>query len=290
MILQNNKPFLCFFSLLLIFTLAPASASTLSSFSVPNSDFTTLANRIGAIEPTSRTLDQTFQLAVASWRLGRLKAAQTLTDQLIKADFALGDSLYLKGLIHLTEVREVNVFKKIGTAKKALKAWEQAIKADPNHILALFAVTAFYVNAPSFAGGDLDAAKARLPEILALDPDYHQLAAGLIAEKEDQPDRAEQLLGEARTDGPDQVIMLFQLGQFYYRAEDYERAAQTFERLQDYPLRWHHPVPSMINLMRGMALKKQGDLQASRAVLETVRDGAQNSGLKAWAEKELAAF
>jgi hypothetical protein len=39
-----------------------------------------------------------------------------------------------------------------------------------------------------------------------------------------------------------------------------------------------------------MALKKQGDLQASRAMLETVREGAQNPSLKAWAEKELAGF
>ena len=46
----------------------------------------------------------------------------------------------------------------------------------------------------------------------------------------------------------------------------------------------------MIDLMRGMALKKQGDLQASRTLLETVRERAQNPGLKAWAEKELAAF
>ena len=290
MILQNNKALLCFLSLLIGFTLAPVSASTLSSFSVPNSDFTALANRINAVEPSRRTFDQTFQLAVANWRLGELKTAQTLTNQLIKADFELGDSLYLKGLIHLTEVREVNVFKKIGTAKKALKAWEQAIQADPNHILALFAVTAFYVNAPSFAGGDLDAAKARLPQILALDPHYHQLAAGLIAEKQDQPERAEQLLREALTDGPDQVIMLFQLGQFYYRAENYDRAAERFEKLQDFPLHWHHPVPSMIDLMRGMALKKQGDLQASRTLLETVRERAQNPGLKTWAEKELAAF
>ena len=290
MILENNQALVRFFFLLILFTLAPVSASTLSSFSVPNSDFTALSNRINAIAPSRRTLDQTFQLAVASWRLGQLKTAQTLTDQLIKADFELGDSLYLKGLIHLTEVQQVNVFKKIGTAKKALKAWEQAIEADPNLILALFAVTAFYINAPSFAGGDLDAAKARLPQILALDPQYHQLAAGLIAEKQDQPERAEQLLREARTDGPDQVIMLFQLGQFYYRGDDYNRAVQTFERLQDYPLRWHHPVPSMIHLMRGMALKKQGDLQASRAMLETVREGAQNPSLKAWAEKELAGF
>lgn len=287
---QNNKALRKLIGLLILLVIAPVSASTLSSFSVPNSDFTALANRINAIESSRRTLDQTFQLAVASWRLGQLKTAHTLTDQLIKEDFEAGDSLYLKGLIYLTEVREVNVFKKIGTAKKALKAWEQAIQADPSHILALFAVAAFYVNAPSFAGGDLDEAKARLPQILTLDPHYHQLAAGLIAEKEDQPDRAGQLLREALTDGPDQVIMLFQLGQFYYRAEDYERAAQTFESLQGYPLQWHHPVPSMIHLMRGMALKKQGQLQASRAMLETVREGAQNPGLKAWAEKELAAF
>lgn len=60
--------------------------------------------------------------------MGQLKAAHTLTDQLIKADFEPGDSLYLKGLIYLTEVREVNVFKKIGTAKKALKLGSKRFK------------------------------------------------------------------------------------------------------------------------------------------------------------------
>jgi len=290
MILQNNKAFLRLISLLILFSVAPVSASTLSSFSVPNSDFTALESKLSAIEPSRRTLNQTFQLAVANWRLGHLKAAHGLSDELIKANFELGDSLYLKGLIYLTEVREVNVFKKIGTAKKALRAWEQALEADPNHILALFAVTAFYINAPSFAGGDLDAAQARLPQISALDADYHHLAAGLIAEKQDQPERAENLLRKARIDGPDQVIILFQLGQFYYRSEDYERAAEIFETLHDYRLHWHHPVPSMIHLMHAMALKKQGNLPESRARLETVREGAQNPSLKAWAEKELAAF
>ena len=125
---QNNKALRKLIGLLILLVIAPVSASTLSSFSVPNSDFTALANRINAIESSRRTLDQTFQLAVASWRLGQLKAAHTLTDQLIKADFEPGDSLYLKGLIYLTEVREVNVFKKIGTAKKALKAWSKRFK------------------------------------------------------------------------------------------------------------------------------------------------------------------
>lgn len=290
MILQNNIAARNLISLLILCVIVPVSASTLSSFSVPNSDFTALQSRINAIEPARRTSNQTFQLAVASWQLGQLKTAHTLTDQLLKADFEPGDSLYLKGLIYLTEVRAVNVFKKIGTAKKALQAWEQAIQADPNHILALFAVAAFYVNAPSFAGGDLDAAQARLPRILALDPHYHQLAAGLIAEKQGQPVRAEHLLRDANTDGPDQVIMLFQLGQFYYRAEDYVRAAEIFAMLEGYPLHWHHPVPSMIRLMHAMALKNQGDLQASQTMFETVRARAQNPGLKAWAEKELAAF
>ena len=285
---QNNKALRKLIGLLILLVIAPVSASTLSSFSVPNSDFTALANRINAIESSRRTLDQTFQLAVASWRMGQLKAAHTLTDQLIKADFEPGDSLYLKGLIYLTEVREVNVFKKIGTAKKALKAWEQAIQADPNHILALFAVTAFYVNAPSFAGGDLDAATARLPQILALDPHYHELAAGLIAEKEGQPEIAAKRLRAALNNGPDQPIMLFQLAQFYYRAEAYELATQTLETLQGFPLFWHHPVPSMITLMQGLALKKQGDLQASQETFERARALTQNPSLKTWAEKELA--
>ena len=91
------------------------------TFSVKNDDYQALKSTIASKDQSTISPFEQFQLAVSAWRLGDLKAAKKRLKPLIDANYAIGDSLYLKGLIHLSEVDRVSIFKKLGAAKKHAK-------------------------------------------------------------------------------------------------------------------------------------------------------------------------
>ncbi len=269
--------------------LPSARATGPEQLSVPGSDFLAVKSALGDMAPETRSPIQSFQLGVALWRLGEHKAAIAITDQLMEASYAPSETLYLKGLIHLSQVQDVSIFKKLGVAKKAIGAWEQAVEVNPNHVLSNFAVIAFYINAPSFAGGDLDQARALLPNLKQLNPSYHQLAEGLLLAKEDDLEGAEQLMLDATKTIADPAVAWFQLAQLYLRNKQFQSAFNALANIKGQGL-WHYPTPGLVSMMQAMTQAAQGNTQAAKAAFQTSLETTQNPKVKARIKKELKAL
>ena len=254
--------------------------------SIPGSDFLAIKSTLGDRSLETRSPIQSFQLAVALWRLGEHKAALAITDDLIEDAYAPSATRYLKGLIHLSQVQDVSIFRKLGVAKKAIGAWKAAVDVDPTHVLSNFAVIAFYINAPSFAGGDLDQARGLLPRLKALDPSYSQLAEGLLLAKEDDLEGAERIMLAATKTIQDPPVAWFQLAQLYFQAEQFQKAFDALEKVKS-PGLWHYPTPELVFMMQGFAEAQQGRSKEARAAFQAALETAQNPKVKARLEKQL---
>jgi predicted Zn-dependent protease len=246
------------------------------TFSVKNDDYQALKSTIASKDQSTISPFEQFQLAVSAWRLGDLKAAKKRLKPLIDANYAIGDSLYLKGLIHLSEVDRVSVFKKLGAAKKAREAWIEAIEKDPQHALSLFAIVGFFSQAPGIAGGDVDKARLWLTRLETVDNSFYQLGQGLIAAKTGALEDAERHLLLAVEDPDDQPLALMQLAQFYLRTDQFDRAINHLVTAQKQPRAWHHPTSTQLLMMQGFAVQAQGDKDEARRLFAEALAATQN--------------
>jgi len=147
-------------------------------------------------------------------------------------------------------------------------------------------VIAFYINAPSFAGGDLDQARVLLPGLKQLDPSYSQLAEGLLLAKADDLEGAERLMLAATKTIQDPPVAWFQLAQLYFQAEQFQKAFDALEKVEA-PGLWHYPTPGLIFMMRGFASAQQGKTEEARAAFQAALERTQNPKVKKRLEKQL---
>jgi len=261
-----------------------------STFSVASDDYRGLRERLTSQDKRPLTQLEQFQSAVAAWRLGDFVTAKSELSLLIEAKYALGDSYYLEGLIHLSEVGTVNIFKKTGTAKKALNAWQQAVEADPAHALSHFAIVGFFTQAPGIAGGDIDKAKQWLPKLQAASPYFYQIGLGLISAKAGEAEAAEAQLTAGALTETDQPVAMMQLAQFYFQQEAFDQALAVLSRLRDLPRAWHHPTLGQILLMQGLATEALGDRSAAEQFFQQAAAVTQSPGLSKRIERAIEAL
>jgi tetratricopeptide (TPR) repeat protein len=178
-----------------------------------------------------------------------------------------GEAYYLSGLVYLALVGEVNIFKKAGMAKKALSSWEASVAADPGNLNSRYAIFAYYTNAPSIAGGDLDIAREHMNEIEQLNKAYGAMAKGLLLSKEKDLAGAEAAFQQAailmNRAGP-----YFSLAQFYMQTEQYEKAISSVRQFQSREKRWWDPDATVANLVIASANAKLGNLEVARKEAE----------------------
>ena len=89
------------FTMICSLLLSAVWAQDPDQLSIPESDFLAIKSTLGDRSQETRSPIQSFQLAVALWRLGEHKAALAITDDLIEDAYAPSATRYLKGLIHL---------------------------------------------------------------------------------------------------------------------------------------------------------------------------------------------
>lgn len=85
--------------------------------------------------------------------------------------------------------QEANPFRAASLAKKALRAFEAAVAADPGYLDARLGLIDFYQIAPAIMGGSEDKAQAQLAAIERIDPAYAHLVRARMLRRAKMTDR-----------------------------------------------------------------------------------------------------
>ena len=271
---------------LIIFNM-PGSAIANNQDVIPDQDFLILKTQLKQQALSSPlNIQQQYQLAVSYWRLGAFNDARSILKKLLKREPDHIEAHYLSGLVFLSLVGEVNIFRKLGMAKKSLESWNRVLTLNEQHVNARFAVFSFYLNAPGIAGGDLELAEQSLSELKTINYPYHQMASGLLLAKQGDKEAAEKRLVEASITIEHQATPLFQLAQFYLQQEQFIKASATLEAFLDQPRVWSDPSKNLIFFLMHLAELGQGNNEAAKKLLEhaielTVRPAAKKRMTKA---------
>lgn len=262
------KPFTTLIVCLLLATPALANDSLVSALkAVDERDYERATETLTKLSESQQDRDVLFHLARVQYQSGDFdRASDTLKDfhQLYPND---GEAYYLSGLVYLALIAEVNIFKKVGMANKALSSWKASVAADPSNLDSRYAIFAFYTNAPGIAGGDLNIAKEQMKEIEQLDSAYGAMAKGLLLSKEKDEAGAETAFQKAailmNRAGP-----YFSLAQFYMQTEQYEKAISSVLQFRAREKRWWDPDVTVAYLVIARANAELGNLEVARKEAE----------------------
>ena len=137
----------------------------------------------------------------ATW----LEKATALAPKSAEYCRALGDAYGLSA-------QKAGLFSKLGFARKCQAAYEHAVTLDPGDIEARYALFTFYRQAPSFAGGGADKARAQALEIQKLDDVRGTLALVELSVADHKFDEAFTSLDEVRRRHPEALLASYQFG------------------------------------------------------------------------------
>lgn len=222
-----------------------------------------------AIETLERLADQRadrdtlFHLALNQYRHADFEAAEETLSELNDQYPADADALHLSGLVYLALVGEVNVFRKVGMAKKTVASWEAAVAADPNHLNSRFAIFAFYTQAPAIAGGDIDKATKLQAEMAAMNEEYGTLAMAMLKSKADDLEAAEAAFQHAFT-LTDRAGPHFSFAQYLLRTEQWEKAIFHSNEFLERERKWWDPDITAAYLMKTRAHSELGNTRQAR--------------------------
>jgi tetratricopeptide (TPR) repeat protein len=207
--------------------------------------------------------DVLFHLARVQYHSGDFDNASDTLEDFHHQYPGDAEAYYLSGLVYLALLGEVNIFKKVGMAKKTLASWKASVAADPEYLNSRYAIFAYYTNAPGIAGGDLDVARELMIEITALDKAYGAMAKGLLLSREEDETGAEASFQEAA------VLMnragpYFSLAQFYMQTEQYEKAISSVQQFQSREKRWWDPDVTVAYLVMARANAELGNVDVAR--------------------------
>ena len=191
-----------------------------------------------------------YYLGRSQYHAGDFKAAEKSLEALLKDHPEHIEGHYLMGSITVARVSEVSVFRKIATAKAALASWLTVVQLDPKHVEGLYAVISFYITAPAFAGGDLDKAKAELPRLEALNPDWAMLAQASLSNKEKQVEQAQALYQTASQRIQERAFPLFALANFQLTQQNYCAALATLSEYEQRHHAWNDPKADATKALR----------------------------------------
>lgn len=232
---------------------------------IDNREFKRAIDTLSAIKPQDQMVQ--FHLGRAQFRAGELKAALKTVDSLVDTHPEYADAWYLKGLIHLSRLGQVSIFRMMGEAKGAQNSWKQAVEIEPDHIDALYGIFAYYANAPGIAGGDLDKAKELQVDLAAQSPAYGLLAEGLILTKEEQLAAAEIKMKEAAV-LMDRAGPHFGLAQFYINQDRHEDALEQIAIFDEKEKRWWDPDITFSHTLKARAYAALGNKAEARRFIE----------------------
>ena len=110
--------------------------------------------------------------------------------------------------------------------------YERAVELDPDNLDARSGLLQYYVVAPGFMGGSVGKAREQAREIGRRSALRGRLASGVIAEREKNFALAEREYAAAVAAAPDSATGYAVLGDLYRRTGQYDKAFDTFARMQ----------------------------------------------------------
>lgn len=232
--------------------------------------------------PTDK--DLSFYLGRSLYRNHDIEAADKVLSKNIERYPDHVESHYVLGSVKLTRVAEVSVFKKIGMAKAAIEAWEEAARLDPTHVEVLYGVVEFYSSAPGIAGGDDEIGKKKLIELEALSVPWANLSKASRAMRAESFAEAEALFRKAITGIPERAFPQLMLANAYVRQEKFDEALIALAAYKNRDKTWNDPGVSQTELMAARIYQGLGrgedaltslDLVLASNPSETIRDQAK---------------
>ena len=207
--------------------------------------------------------DVLFHLARVQYQAGDFDDASDTLEDFHPQHPNDSEAYYLSGLVYLALINEVNIFKKVGMANKALSSWKASVAADSGNLDSRYAIFAYYASAPGIAGGDMEIATEQMNEIEQLDKGYGAMAKGLLLSKGKDTVGAEAAFQEAASlmnrAGP-----YFSLAQFFMGTEQYEKAISSVQQFQRREKRWWDPDVTAAYLVLAHANAELGNLEAAK--------------------------
>jgi tetratricopeptide (TPR) repeat protein len=249
-------------------------------------DFDTAIKSLETSAEASDDRDILFHLARIQYRVEEFDDALDTLEKLHNRYPDDVDAQYLLGLVYLSLVGEVNIFRKISTAKRVLHAWERAVEIDPGHLNARYAIFAYYANAPGIAGGDLETAKTMQMQLSQMDPGFGAMARGLLLSKNDDVEAAEAAFLEAIS-LIDRAGPHFTLAQFYMQTEQFQKAIAEVENFVRKDRQWWDPDITVAHLMTARANAGLGNIEIARSEASLALSLRPNKKIKGLLEETL---
>ena len=165
---------------------------------------------------------------VNAWE-GDVKAAFDWFVKAVEADSASADYQYRLGQMYGAKAQEANIFRKPGHARGARKAFEKAVRLDPDHLAARTALMEYHLYAPGFLGGSREKALEQADEIKSRDLTEGHLAWGLIHAEEKAQAKREGAYLAAVESANDDVRPVISLAALYLRTGRRPEAVRVYE-------------------------------------------------------------
>ncbi len=207
---------------------------------------------------------------VNAWE-GDAGAAFDWLEKAVEADSASADYQYRLGQMYGAKAQEANIFRKPGHARGALKAFEKAVRLDPDHLAARTALVEYHLRAPGIVGGSREKALEQAGEIKSRDLTEGHLAWALIHVKEKAQAKRESAYLAAIESGNGDVRPVISLAALYVRAERRLDAIRVYEtHLQSYSD--HGPILYRLSNLYRLEKDNEKAFEAARRSLEVARD------------------
>lgn len=152
---------------------------------------------------------------------GEVETAYDLLEPLVEEHAQDVELQYNFGLSAILMASQANIFRKMGFAKKGLRAWEAAIKLDPEHVDSLSALIGFYTGAPSIVGGDTDKALELALVLKTVAPERGVIELTNFYWETDQTALAEQTMAQGIEDFPHSSQIYFMRAISHYENQNW---------------------------------------------------------------------
>jgi tetratricopeptide (TPR) repeat protein len=130
------------------------------------------------------------------------------------------------------QAQDSSVFSAPGYAKSALKFFKSAAELEPKTIKYRQGLMSFYLQAPSFLGGDVDLAMSEANAISKLDPSQGFIALANVYQNTDKKEQLKLHYASVEEKFADNANILFARGLYYQSEEDFVKAVNDFKRVQ----------------------------------------------------------
>jgi tetratricopeptide (TPR) repeat protein len=206
-----------------------------------------------------------FYVALTQLKMSECRNALSSIKALLKKYPQHIDGHYLEGIINMSMVGEVSIFKKLGYAKSALKSWQSIVEIEPDNIYGNYAVFSYYANAPGIAGGNLDRARELQAHLQAISPVYGELGLAILKHKNEKFAEAERHYLKATQLDPGRASLYFVLAQFHLQRQEPEKVLTALQRYQGLAKTWFDPDNAVVLYMSGLAYANLDNVEDAEA-------------------------